>query len=449
MPQKNQVPQNSNSAYQLPGVSVADKAKKLWPFILATVLILGAIIYGIVWLVNREEAPVNGGIAGSIKFWGTTVDEQTMNEIIAEFEETYPSVTVQYEKKAVDEYAETVKTRLEGGNPNLTPDVFEIDSNVIPTLMENLAYTETVSATEVESTYFPGAKPMCRQAGYTFCLPMSFDGLVLVYNEEAIKSAGFEEVPSDWDDFYLFAEQLGRTIGDPEERDELTVVSPGAAIGTGRNVTYGAELAWLMMIQNGVAIDESGNLDAVAKAKGEAAAELYASYYQGGIWDTQFGVDLDAFANRRVPVVFVDLDGLKYILEQNPEFTVRTTAPPQITGQVNFANFDALAVSATSPSQAAAWEFAKYLTTADVQRKMLSSNETPTKTKISARRDLLHELADYPELQGFVEIYMSARPVFIPEYATAKTYMSEALDSIAEDPRDADTYLERFVSKVE
>ncbi|MGQ7848542.1 ABC transporter substrate-binding protein [Granulosicoccus sp. 3-233] len=135
------------------------------------------------------------------------------NEIIAEFEETHPGVTINMSRVARAEYANTMFTMFAGGNP---PDIvhlaaFEFQPFANEGWMEPL--DERIAEEGLDLSNWAG-QSTCEWDGDTVCLMLLYTGFVLAYNEQIFADADIP-VPTDWESYLYAARELRKdTDGD-------------------------------------------------------------------------------------------------------------------------------------------------------------------------------------------------------------------------------------------
>ncbi|MGP6089240.1 ABC transporter substrate-binding protein [Antarctobacter jejuensis] len=135
------------------------------------------------------------------------------NEIIAEFEETHPGVTINMSRVSRAEYADTMFTMFAGGNP---PDIvhlaaFEFQPFANEGWMEPLG--PWIEKSGLDLTGWAG-QSTCEWKGETVCIMLLYTGFVMAYNEAIFAEAGVE-VPTDWDGYLKAAQDLRKdTDGD-------------------------------------------------------------------------------------------------------------------------------------------------------------------------------------------------------------------------------------------
>gem|GEM_PF-4615899 len=432
-------------------VSPVNRFMKSLPFIAIAVGIVALVTVGAVLLLQNRTYPdaSSQGTTSEIIYWGWNTDQEVMNELISEFETANPDIKVTYEKKAFDEYHEILKARLESGDAEVTPDVFEVDNEYIQTMYPQLSTSSPVDVPEMNQRFFPGGSKVCVQGGSVLCYPLNFDGLVMIYNAEALTLVGKEAIPDGWSDFKLWANQLtDKRLVENNGQEQWVIYSPGAAIGTGLNVSHPDMLLWLMMMQNEVPLDAVGEWEAMAETNGIAAAELYISFYEERIWDKSFSSDIGMFLSGRTPVIFGTVADIETILAADPAFTVVSVPPPQIDEVKNITHFQAVAVANSSPSEGAAWKWAEYLSSSEVQQKVLEAGVAGrTAIKLPSRRDLQREIAEVPGMSGLSAIFLTSFPVFFPDYEIMSADTIAAIEAmiLEERPLEPVTALEELV----
>ena len=123
----------------------------------------------------------------------------TLEAMIAVFEEQNPGITVNVETAPFSDYFTELQTRIAAGD---APDVFELNyenfvtyasKGVLLDVSDRLAADPTVA----ESIY-PKALEAFAQDGAQFGLPASFSNVVLFYNKDLFDAAGVEYPTADW-----------------------------------------------------------------------------------------------------------------------------------------------------------------------------------------------------------------------------------------------------------
>jgi len=147
------------------------------------------------------------------------------NEIVAEFEETHPGVTIKMSRVSRDEYADTMFTLFAGGNP---PDIvhlaaFEFQPFANEGWLEPL--DERFAQTDIPLDDWAG-QATCEWEGQTVCMMLLYSGFIMAYNEKLLEEAGVEEVPTDYESFFRAAQKVTRDVDGDGVNDFLGTVMP-------------------------------------------------------------------------------------------------------------------------------------------------------------------------------------------------------------------------------
>ena len=111
-------------------------------------------------------------------------NEETLEKMVAAFEEEHPNIKVDVETIGYDDYFTQMQTRVAGGT---APDCYELN-------IENFAaYANKGMLAEISGD-FSGLNPTALNAfnvgGKQYGLPESFSNVVLIYNKDLFDQAG-------------------------------------------------------------------------------------------------------------------------------------------------------------------------------------------------------------------------------------------------------------------
>src|SRR5512141_2678221 len=185
---------------------------KKFLFVLVTASLLLAACGG-----AKTPAASTGPVEISMMMWGDPAELDVWNQIVADFHQANPNITVKVEVSDWDSYWTKLKTLLSAGTP---PDVFAIDAplyldyqrrgvllNLQPYLDKNPdmlkgVYTQTLEA--------------YKTADGMFGLPRDFQTVVLFYNKDMFDAAGTAYPTADWtyDDLRKAAKSLTKVGAD-------------------------------------------------------------------------------------------------------------------------------------------------------------------------------------------------------------------------------------------
>ncbi len=136
---------------------------------------------------------------------------ETLDAMIAAFEEQNPGITVNVETAPFGDYFTELQTRIAGGD---APDVFELNYENFVTYASRdtlLDVTDRLDADpDLKAAIYPKALEAFNMDGAQYGLPASFSNVVLFYNKDLFDAAGVEYPTADWtwEDELAAGEQL-------------------------------------------------------------------------------------------------------------------------------------------------------------------------------------------------------------------------------------------------
>lgn len=124
---------------------------------------------------------------------------ETLDAMIAAFNETYPNITVNVETAPYADYFTELQTRVAGGT---APDVFELNyENFVTYANRDVLYDITELTAEDPAFgdgFYPNALDAFTLDGKQFGLPASFSNVVLFYNKDLFDAAGLDYPTAEW-----------------------------------------------------------------------------------------------------------------------------------------------------------------------------------------------------------------------------------------------------------
>lgn len=143
--------------------------------------------------------------------WADIEEMPLDRQSIAEFERLHPTIKVLYEPNPGRQYEEKILTGLAANEP---PDVFLLDSKLIPTFTNKgilLDLTPYLVPLRIDtSQWFSNVLNIARKDSSLFAFPKGFTPLMIYYNKQLFDKANLA-YPSqdwDWDDFLDKAKRL-------------------------------------------------------------------------------------------------------------------------------------------------------------------------------------------------------------------------------------------------
>ncbi|MFC4007245.1 extracellular solute-binding protein [Nonomuraea purpurea] len=313
-------------------------------------------------------APVSdpSKISGEVTWWDTTRPDSegpTFQALIKEFEAAYPQIKVKYVNVPSDQAQNQFQTAAQAGSG--APDVIRSEVAWTPQFA-SLGYLQPLDGTRAvdkQEDFLPGPLSSTKYGGKTYAVPQVTDTLALLYNKRLLKEAGHTEAPKtvaelkqaaldvkaktgaaglalNVDSYFLLPFMYG------EGGDLLDVANKKVVVNSPANVKAIETVADL--ISSGAA-PKPATTDSYANAM-TALKEGKAAMIYNGPW---------ALSEIHQGKEFQDKENLG--IAPVPAGSVKAGAP---TGGWN------LAIYAGSKNIPAAYEFVRFMTTAQAQAKI-------------------------------------------------------------------------------
>lgn len=333
--------------------------KNLIP-ILGVLAFIGILVFVVVKFVlpNFSKKPEEGEKVSkkkaSLTYWGLWEPESVINQIIADYQQTHPNISINYVRQSHKDYRERLQSALIS---DTGPDIFRFHNTWVPMLRSSLE--PAPSGTIDLSLYYPVVSLDLKINQKAYGVPLELDGLALFYNPTILSQAG-KSIPATWEELQKTAAEL--TVRDSAGR----IQTAGIALGTTNNVDNFSDILGLMLLQNGA--DPSKASSQLV----QDAVEFYTIFTtRDKIWDETLPSSTYAFATEKVAMFFAPSWRAFEIKEINPDLEFATAPVPQLPGaQVAWASYWVEGVSKKSKNTTEAWEFLKYLSSESVVTKL-------------------------------------------------------------------------------
>ncbi len=334
----------------------------------------------------------------TLKYWGLWEPENTMAQIIQDYRQDHPNVTIEYSRQSPKDYRERLQSALARGDG---PDIFRWHNTWLPMLQNELTpIPDTIySASEFDITFYPIAKKDVSSSGKLYGIPLEFDALALYVNEDIFQKNSTLKVPTTWDNLRTTAFKLKQGTGN-------NLVRGGVALGTTANVDNFSDILGLMILQNG---GDPGNPTDPAVASALKFYTLFAS--QDSSWNASLPNSTYAFATEKVAMIIAPSWRAIEVKALNSQLNFKLYPVPQLPGtNIAWATYWIEGVSNKSKSPAAAWEFLKYLSSQEALTKMYNlSSQTKLFGEPYSRQDMAANLQQDPFLGAVLSQALSAQ----------------------------------------
>lgn len=384
------------------------------PMILLGTILIGVIGFGIYWLFGRSNPEVQTPIGEEspivdqrkvVTYWGLWEPSTVMAAVIQDFETLHPDVRIDYKQESHREYRERLQTKIAEGQG---PDIFRFHASWVPMLRNELSPLpeRIMSQSEFSQTFYPAAQQMLTVNNAIYGMPLMYEGLGLYYNTQ-IFSVANKTPPTNWEEMKDVAQELTIKSGS-------TITRSGLAMGTTNNVEHFADILTLLMLQNQVDLRNPTSQEAID------AMDFYTSFSKSlGVWDSTLPSSTVAFSRGDVAMMLAPSWRVHEIKAVNPNLEFAIAPVPQVPGapEVVVASFWAEGVSAQSKNKEQAWEFVKYLSSAEVQKKFFSeARQLRAFGEIYARQDLAEELMDDKYVGAYLQDAPKAKGWYMNNY---------------------------------
>ncbi len=352
---------------------------------------------------NKSIGPV------TLTYWGLWEDDNLIKPVIAEFEKQNPNIKVNYVRESSINYRTRVQTQIRSG---VGPDVFWIHNSWLPMFDGDLAPSprEAFTAPDYQNTFYPVAAASFIKGGNIFAAPTEIDGLGLYYNEDLL--AGVGTPPKSWREF--IDEAVKMTVKDSKGQ----IQTAGAALGTAANVDHWQDILGLLILQQpGASLENPAS---------SAVAEVF-SFYTGFVtdpkkktWDVSLPSSTQMFEEGRLGFYFAPSWRAHELRVANPNLKFKVIEIPQLSSTpAAWATFWGIGVAQKSSHVREAWQFIKFLTSAQAEKTMYQgASQVRLFGEPYSRMDLAQDLIADPIVGAFI----SQGPNYKSWYLSSNTY---------------------------
>ncbi len=365
---------------------------------------------------QQAAAPV------TLTVWRVFEGEDTLRQIMSDYQLLHPNVSFQYRQLRVEEYRdELLRAFAEGRGP----DIFSVHNTWIgehQPLMSPLPPSLTIPYTETrgtirretthtlrtESTITPAqvrnqfldvvaadvirpyqATPDAAAVPRIWGLPLAVDTMALFYNRDLLNAANIPQPPATWQQFQDAVSPPRLTTVGPDD----LIVQSGAAIGTARNVERAFDLLSVIMMQNGTPMVADNGRAAFASANearqvpGAQALQFYTDFANPTkityAWNDQQPPSFEAFVNGQTAFFFGYSYHIPLLRARNPRLRIGIAPLPQIGDgrAVNYANYWVETVARASANQHWAWDFIQFAARPENVTSYLTTTRKPPALK--------------------------------------------------------------------
>ena len=362
------------------------------------------LLIGIIILTSQNNSPVqpvskpsnpgnegtnNNPSSGNIElvYWGLWEDNETIQDLIEQYENENPGVRIKYSKQQYGStienagYEITLYTRLTQSytsSDEPAPDIFRIHNTWLPKyrfLLSELPSSIMTSSEYAKEFYPTAVEDFTDTDGKIYAIPLEIDGLVVFYNKKLLKEIGYtKEFPTDWNDLFDLATQLTKRNSSGQ------ITQAGLSMGgTKDTMRFFDEILYFFMLQEGMdIIDETRTKVTLNTQKGKRVLDRYISFAKGdsAVWNNDIGLDTDMFGEEKLAMLIAPSWMTFDIIDYNSKVEFDTAPLPQLTAnnkEVYYSTYWGEAVNKNCQYPEEAWKFIKFLSEPANEKKLYAA----------------------------------------------------------------------------
>lgn len=394
-------------------------------FVVAGVILLAIIGGGAFWYISTQNKKTAEKREVTLNVWGLWEDDSFIKPAIDEYKKSHPDITVNYKYNISQNYRPRVQAQIKEGQG---PDILMIGNSWLPMFLNSGQLAQAPAEIITPEQYLKDFYPVERddftnylilkaaidgnsqilekdkqkktdesflKNGKIYGMARGIDGLGMYMNMDILTAANLNP-PSTWNEFREAA--IKATVIDQEG----VIKTAGAAIGLTGNVDHWSDILGLLFLQQpGAKIDNPNDQNGVDVLK------FYTGFVtddKAKVWDLTMEHSTQAFAGGRLAFYFAPSWRAHELRVLNPQLNFKIGPVPQLANKkVGYANYWGYGVSAGSLNQKEAWEFLKFLTSAETEKLLY---QEASKSRLFglpySRVDLQKELTEDPLVGAFV-----------------------------------------------
>jgi len=263
-------------------------------------------------------------------------------------------------------------------------------------------------------------------------LPIMYEGLGLYYNKDILQTAGVQP-PATWAELKSLASDLS-VPADKDARRGGNITRGGLAIGNTVNVEHWPDILALLILQNG------GTPGEPAYTEVRDALIFYTNFIEEDyVWSSSLPSSTVAFAKGDAAMMLAPTWRAHEVKELNPNLDFGIAPVPQLSDEhIAWANYWAEGVNEKGANKEESWKFLKYMTSAEVMKKLYSAQSSIRAFgEPYSRVDIAEELSSDPYVAGVLK----DAPIAVGWYMSSATHDNGINDQIIEYYRTAITSL--------
>lgn len=394
--------------------------------------------------ILRNSFSSGGTVSASLEVWGVFDDNLAFNDAIKAFEKANKNIKINYKVFTPQDYEKAVIDALAAGQG---PDVWMMHNTWLPKDINKIqpmpatingSKTPLMTVRQFKDTFVDVAAADLINGDKIYGLPLYVDTLALYYNKDMFATAGIAQPPQTWTDFQDDVQKI--TTYDASRN----ITRSGAAMGTARNINRGTDILMMLMLQSGVQMTDTDNVQATFSRSvdgqnvGERSLEFYTDFANKGrgadvngklvyCWDDSMHYSIDAFTGGETAMMINYAHQIPVLRAAAARLNWGVAPVPQasLVDSRTYADYWPLVVSKNSKNTDAAWQFAYYMAAGEGTVPYLNAVARPT-----ARRDLIDQQKIDPDLGVFAEQALSARSWYQIDDVAIEAIFADTIDAV-------------------
>ncbi len=379
------------------------KRSMVWVLLIAALLLSTSTLWAAAEVEQAPTGPVK------IVYWRslTGVAGEIQEELVAQFNASQDKVIVESQFQGA--YAEILQKLLAALAAGEVPDVVLLDSPFVPLFAKDGALFALDTLVKNDKTsfdlkdYIPGLLADGYYDGKLYALPIMRSTPLLYVNGDMLAEAGLpRKAPATWDEFRA----ISKAVTKYNAAGEMVQVGAGFTMGltTAHWYFQGAVYAF-----GGQISDEKFGMHLT-----EEPAVKAATLWQDMVFKDKTAIPSnshDDFLNKKVAMVFGSTGSMGNLLSRATFQVIPAFIPGQVQNLVPVGGSVLAMTSNDKWRQQAAWDFMKFMTSAESNAKIvIKTGYMPVTTTAANHPDLVAYFKANPERAVAIEQLKFTRP---------------------------------------
>ncbi|OGF63393.1 hypothetical protein A2926_03870 [Candidatus Giovannonibacteria bacterium RIFCSPLOWO2_01_FULL_44_40] len=313
------------------------------------------------------------GRGAKLNVWGFA-DESVLTALASEFAASKQNFEIRFFKKDIQNFESDLLNVLASNGADV-PDIVIFPSDYLKKHKGKLAAAPPIFITEreIKQQYVEAASAFIAERNQVLGIPLYADALLLFWNVDIFTKNLITLPPKTWDDFLAFAKKL-------TQKDNVgNIVISGAAMGRGGNIKNAPLILTTMFLQSGesivkengeVALGSPVSVGDTTLRPAESSLRFMTDFANpqktSQSWSAALPEAEEMFIGGKLAMYLGKISEYNEIKSRNPHLNFAVALLPQlavrpVTGGILYA----LTVPRASTNQQSAWEFIKFLTSAE------------------------------------------------------------------------------------